>query len=325
MGDRRVVYGRRKDGNEFPAEVTICKLDRASETLLTAIVRDATSRKRYEEALVEMNHELEERVKARTADLQAKTDELRAATQQLWQAARLAGVGELAASIAHELNNPLGTVSLRIEGVLARTPEDDPRRRPVEVVEQEVERMANLVGNLLHFSRAGRDQVSTVNVLEEVVKAIELTDPHLRRKGVLVTPEFLPDVPNIYADRQQLRQVLLNLFTNAGDAMPKGGKLIPRVLPGFLPGNRPAVILEVTDTGTGIATEVLGRVFDPFFTTKEDGKGTGLGLAICKRIVEQHQGTLSIESQIGKGTTVHVALPVRNTANVSELQNSRPG
>ena len=325
MGDRRVVYGRRKDGNEFPAEVTICKLDRAGETLLTAIVRDATSRKRYEEALVEMNHELEERVKARTADLQAKTDELRAATQQLWQAARLAGVGELAASIAHELNNPLGTVSLRIEGVLARTPEDDPRRRPLEVVEQEVERMANLVGNLLHFSRAGRDQVSTVNVLEEVVKAIELTDPHLRRKGVLVTPEFLPDVPNIYADRQQLRQVLLNLFTNAGDAMPKGGKLIPRVLPGFLPGNRPAVILEVTDTGTGIATEVLGRVFDPFFTTKEDGKGTGLGLAICKRIVEQHQGTLSIESQVGKGTTVRVSLPVRNTANVSELQNSRPG
>ena len=125
MADRRVVSGLRKDGTEFPAEVTICKLDRGGETLLTAIVRDATSRKRYEDALVEMNHQLEDRVRDRTADLQAKTDELRAATQQLWQAARLAGVGELAASLAHELNNPLGTVSLRIEGVLAKTPHDD--------------------------------------------------------------------------------------------------------------------------------------------------------------------------------------------------------
>ena len=105
-------------------------------------------------------------------------------TQQLWQAARLAGVGELAASIAHELNNPLGTVSLRIEGVLAKTPADDPRRSALEVIDQEVERMARLVGNLLQFSRAGRDQVSTVDVCEEITKTIELTDHHLKRHGI---------------------------------------------------------------------------------------------------------------------------------------------
>jgi signal transduction histidine kinase len=252
-------------------------------------------------------------------ELQEKTDELRSTTQQLWQAARLAGVGELAASIAHELNNPLATIQLRLEGVLARTPADDPRRRALEVIEQEAERMARLVANLLHFSRAGRDEVSTVNVPEEVAKTIELTEPHLRRLGVAVVPDFRP-VPDIYADRQQLRQVLLNLFTNAADAMPRGGRLTPRIRPGELPPARPAVVVEVADTGVGIPPEHLPKVTDPFFTTKEEGKGTGLGLAICKRIVHQHHGRLDIESEVGTGTTVRVTLPVQNGANVAGLR-----
>jgi signal transduction histidine kinase len=271
------------------------------------------------------NHELAETARQREralAELQAKTDELKAATQQLWQAARLAGVGELAASIAHELNNPLATVHLRLEGVVAKTPPDDPRRRPLEVVEQEVERMAKLVGNLLHFSRAGRDQVSTVDVPVEVRQTVELTEPHLRRLRVTVHPEFHPDVPPILADRQQLRQVLLNLFTNAGDAMPRGGRLTVRVRPGRLPDDRTAVVVEVADTGTGISPAVLPRVFDPFFTTKEEGKGTGLGLAICKRIVDQHHGRLEIESEIGLGTTVRLILPVNNAANVTKLHGA---
>lgn len=252
------------------------------------------------------------------AKLQEKTDELRSTTQQLWQAARLAGVGELAASIAHELNNPLGTVSLRLEGVLAKLAKDDPNRRPLEIVEQEVERMAKLVANLLQFSRAGRDQVSTVDVTDEVRMTIELTEPHLRRLRVEVKPEFQP-VPLIYADRQQLRQVLLNLFTNAGDAMPKGGRLMPRVKPGELPGPKTAVVIEVADTGTGIPPEHLSKVTDPFFTTKEEGKGTGLGLAICRRIINDHSGRMEIESEVGKGTTVRVTLPVKNGTNVNGL------
>jgi signal transduction histidine kinase len=253
------------------------------------------------------------------AQLRAKTEELRATTQQLWQVARLAGVGELAASIAHELNNPLGTVSLRVEGLLAKTPPDDPRRKPLEVIDQEVARMARLVGNLLQFSRAGRDQVSTVDVCEELTKTIELTDHHLRKRQIRVEPDFAPGVPPIYADRQHLRQVFLNLVTNAADAMPAGGRLVPRVRTGELPGPVPAVVVEVSDTGVGIAPEDLPRVTDPFFTTKEEGKGTGLGLAICKRIVRQHQGKLEVESQPGEGTTVRVTLPVRTDVNTSGL------
>lgn len=236
---------------------------------------------------------------------------LNAREQQVLQAARLAGVGELAASVAHELNNALGTVTLRLEGLLAKTAADDPRHHALEVVDQEVERMSTLVSNLLEFARAGRGQVSTVDVCDEVTKTAELTHHHLTRKGVRVVREFAPGVPLIQADRQHLRQVLLNLFTNAADAMPGGGSLAVRVRPEELPDRRAGVVIEVADSGTGIPPDVLPRVTEPFFTTKEEGKGTGLGLAICKRIANQHGGTLAIESRLGAGTTVRITLPIR--------------
>ena len=138
--------------------------------------------------------------------------------------------------------------------------------------------MARLVGNLLQFSRPGRDQVSTVDVPEEVRKTIELTEPHLRRLRVAVEPGVPPGVPTIYADRQQLRQVLLNLFTNAGDAMPKGGRLTPRVRPGRLPGaDLPAVVIEVADTGVGIPAGRPAAGDGPVLHHQGGGEGDGAG------------------------------------------------
>ncbi|MFO0801779.1 MAG: ATP-binding protein [Gemmataceae bacterium] len=246
--------------------------------------------------------------------------ELRSTTQQLWQSARLAGVGELAAGIAHELNNPLGIVHLRLESILAHTAKDDPRRHALEVIDSEVERMARLVANLLQFSRPGRDQVSTVNVPDEVSRTLELTDHLFRRRRIAVKTDFHPEVPDIFADRQQLRQVLLNLFTNAADAMLHGGKLDLGVHPAELAEDRSAVSITVADTGVGIDPAHLPRVTEPFFSTKEEGKGTGLGLAICRRIIDQHDGRLDITSALGAGTTVRVVLPVKNSDNVSELR-----
>ena len=310
MADRRAVTGRRQDGSEFPAEISICKFQAGAEQFFAAIVRDVSERKRIEEDLLHVNQQLEERVQARTAELeasnrqlqesltelQAKTDELRSTTQQLWQAAKLASVGELAASIAHELNNPLGTVSLRVETILSQTPAHDPRRKALEIVEQEVERMARLVANLLQFSRHGKEQVSTVKLDEEILTSVELTRHHLTRRGIEIQHDFGPKLPAIFADRQKLRQVFLNLYTNAGDAMPQGGKLVTRVRQAESPAGKPQVVIEVTDTGTGIPPDVLARVMDPFFTTKEEGKGTGLGLAICKRIIHEHKGWDPLES-----------------------------
>ena len=218
------VLGRRSTGELFPLDAALTKLVVNGQVVFALILSDITQRKRAEQALRETN----ERLERTTAELRKKTAELQNSTQQLLQAAKLASVGELAASIAHELNNPLGTVSLRLDSLLANTPQDDPRRRPLEVVEQETERMAGLVGNLLHFSRPSGDQVSTVDVSEEAVKTMELTQHHLRRRGVEVNVEFDPALPTILADRQKLRQVFLNLYTNAGDAMPQGGRLITR-------------------------------------------------------------------------------------------------
>ena len=266
-----------------------------------------------------LRSEIAERKSAEVA-LQAKNGELNSVLQQLWQAAKLATMGELAASIAHELNNPLATVSLRVESLIAQTTGDDPRRRELGIIGQEVERMGNLVSNLLQFSRRSQPQISTVNVCDEIEKTLELVHYHLRMHNIAVAWEFKPDVPLILADRQQLRQLFLNLFTNASDAMPEGGTLTIRVT---RHPEEKQVCIEIADTGVGISPEVLPKVTEPFYTTKPEGKGTGLGLAICRRIANNHSGQLEIMSDgvPGKGTKVCITLPFSNGSNAKSLKD----
>jgi len=271
------------------------------------------------ERTAHLNAEIVERKKAE-AELKKKTEELREMTQQLWQAAKLATMGELAASIAHELNNPLATVSPRTESLLARTQADSPNQRELEIIEQEVERMGVLVANLLQFGRRGQQQISTLDVREEIEKTLELVRYHLHKHNIIIEREFAKDLPNVHADRQQLRQLFLNLFTNASDAMPHAGSLTIRIT---APPESRQIIVEVADTGTGIPPEILPKLTEPFYSTKPEGKGTGLGLAICRRIVKGHNGTFDITSEgiPGRGTTVRVSLPVINGTNATGLKN----
>jgi two-component system, LuxR family, sensor kinase FixL len=273
----------------------------------------------WREANERLQYELEKCQRAEEA-LRSKDEELRTLSQQLWQAAKLATMGELAASIAHELNNPLATVSLRVESLLAQIVEDDPKRRALTIIEQEVERMGNLVANLLQFSRRGQTQISSVDVSEELENTLALIHYHLRNHRITVVRQFASDVPMLHADRQQLRQVFLNLLTNASDAMPQGGTLTLGVTPGQLESGASAVVITFTDTGIGIAPEDIPRVMEPFFTTKAEGKGTGLGLAICRRIVQEHHGTLEISSVVGQGTTIALTLPCTNATNETYLR-----
>lgn len=266
-------------------------------------VRDITERKLAEEALRQTNQRLERTL----AELQTKTQELKSMTQQLWQASKLATMGELAASVAHELNNPLATISLRLESLADELALDGQKVQSVEIVADEVERMGKLVGSLLEFSRRGHQQVSTIDLGEEIAKAVELIEYYLRTRRIDVIQEFEPGLPTVQADRQQLRQVFLNLLTNASDAMPEGGRLIVRAR--NTSDGLKGVSIEFADAGLGIAAADLDRIWDPFFTTKPEGKGTGLGLAICRRVIEEHQGRISIESRLGEGTTVAIFLP----------------
>ncbi|MEI8173870.1 MAG: ATP-binding protein [Deltaproteobacteria bacterium] len=287
---------RRADGSVRDVDVFSSTIEANKRTRLHSIVYDITDRKRAEAAL------------------QASSDEVKTMSQQLWQAAKLATMGELASSIAHELNNPLATISLRVESLTAQTTGDDPRRRELEIIGQEVERMGNLVSNLLQFSRRSQPQISTVNVCDEIEKTLELVHYHLRKHNIAVAREFKPEGPLIHADRQQLRQLFLNLFTNASDAMPEGGTLTIRVT------KRPEekqICIEIADTGVGIPPEILPKVLEPFYTTKPEGKGTGLGLAICRRIAQAHNGTLNITSDggPGNGTRVCITLPFSNGSN----------
>lgn len=285
-------------------------------------IRDITERKLAEAALKKSNQHLQQTL----VELREKSDEITAMTQQLWQASKLATVGELAASIAHELNNPLATISLKLETLAAQLSSDKDKLRSVKVVADEVERMGNLVGNLLQFSRRSHQQASTVSVSKEVDKSLELVEYHLRSHQIQVVRHYGKDVSTIQADRQQLRQVFLNLLTNASDAMDGGGTLTVTVAQANEPGKRRMVRVEFLDSGPGIEPANLEKIWDPFFTTKPEGKGTGLGLAICRRVIEEHRGSIAIESEIGRGTKIIIELPATNgeedTSSDASKQNA---
>ena len=277
--------------------------------------------------LLHLTLELEDRVAERTGQLRSKNEEVKTMSQQLWHSAKLATMGELAASIAHELNNPLATVSLRIESLLELCSPADPQHHTLLIIQQEVERMASLIANLLQFSRRGTSQVSTLNLADEIEKTLELIQYLLRDHNIQVVKELASNDLFISADRQKLRQLFLNLFTNASDAMPQGGTLTIRAMITQAAADPrtdalPMAVIEIADTGIGIAAENLPRLGKAFFTTKPVGKGTGLGLAICHRIVQEHKGSLDILSEVNQGTTVRVVLPVRFEAGGGFLDES---
>ena len=284
---------RKRDGSLIDVEVTSHSIAFGGKPAQLVLALDVT-----------------EKLKARYA-LQEKADELASMTQQLWHASKLVIMGELAASVAHELNNPLATVSLRVEALMEQLAHDEQKQRSLRIIISEVERMANLVTNLLQFSRRNYRQISTIDVREELTRSIDLISFYLRNRKIQLIQEFDESLAPVHADRQQLRQVFLNLMTNAGDAMPEGGVLTVRV---HDQSESSRVVIELTDTGKGIAAADIKKVWEPFFTSKMEGKGTGLGLSICSRIVEEHGGTISLESEVGKGTTVSLALPVANGA-----------
>ncbi len=254
---------------------------------------------------------------------------------QLLQSDRLASVGMLAAGIAHEINNPLAYVMANLEVIarhalpeMARLATSDEERGRVErmvgmvdQVREGAERMRRIVRDVKTFARADDDSCEPVDVSEILDAALQLVAHDLRQRGRVVRDYGA--VPKVLASESRLGQVFLNLLVNAVQALPKSGAQEVRVRvstagDGF-------VLVEVSDTGEGIAADVLPRIFDPFFTTKPVGVGTGLGLFVCQGIVTSLGGTLDVQSTRGKGTTVSVRLPAARVEKPEEPEDTPKG
>jgi len=243
-------------------------------------------------------------------DLRAQMEETRRTQEQLLQAAKLAAVGEMAASLAHELNNPL-MVILGHSGLLERDlPADSRAGRQATSIVAEANRAGKIVRDVLDFARRREPNREPVSLDQLLDRALALLEGRLHRSGVEVARVLDGEPPLLPGDRDQLTQVFINLIANAIDAMPEGGVLtIETGLHGGDNGHRSAGV-DVVDTGPGIPPEQLSHIFQPFYTTKPEGVGTGLGLPISRRIVEAHGGSLQAASIPGGGTRMMVRLPL---------------
>jgi len=227
-------------------------------------------------------------------------------SRRIVQAEKLTSLGQLAAGIAHEINNPLTNASLGIQTLRSRIGSLDAGGEIAErldAIERNIDKASAIARELLLFSRQKEGEHLPLNVNTIIRGALTLLEYKL--KAVSVREKF-GDVPEVMGDPGRLEQVFINVLANSVEAMPKGGRIT--IATGF---DGRSVQVRVGDTGSGISDEHLSRVFDPFFTTKEVGAGTGLGLSICYGIVKQHNGTIELASGVGRGTTVTIRLPVR--------------
>ncbi len=230
------------------------------------------------------------------------------AQQQIMKSERLATLGQLAAGVAHEINNPLGAVLMYTHLSLEEMEAEDPHRKNMEKAVGEATRCKDIVKGLLDFARQTEPKVEELAANEILERTLSLVENQALFQNVKITKLFSPSLPKVMIDGSQIQQVFTNIILNAAEAIEKEGDLsvATRIAP-----DGEHIEIEITDTGCGISKESLEKIFDPFFTTKEVGRGTGLGLAVSYGIVARHKGTINVKSEQGKGTTFIIRLPIR--------------
>jgi two-component system NtrC family sensor kinase len=239
--------------------------------------------------------------------------EWRAIQHRIMQSEKLAAIGQLAAGIMHEINNPLATISAcaaALEGrVAGQGPEADATAAEyLDIIEKEVRRCSRIVDSLLEFSRPKIKARAPLDLNRLLDETLFLLKHHQRFKRVEVARDFHAKLPQVDGNSEQLIQVFMALMLNAVDAMDRGGRLVVRTRPDT--AREDQAVAEIEDSGVGIPREFQRKIFEPFFTTKEPGRGTGLGLSICYGIIEEHRGRIEVDSQPGRGTTMRVYLPL---------------
>ena len=270
------LFAVRRDGSEFPVEISLSPIDTGREVLMSAAIRDITERKKAERLLQDKE--------------------------------RLATLGTTAAVFAHEIGNPLNGISTSLQivkSILETTDRINPAlQETLDIAFQEVQRLANLLADYRTFARPQRLNLRPADV-SQIVEEVLNAQMQSYRAAKITLETQLETVPEMLVDREKIKHVILNLCKNAAEAMPDGGILMVKTTP-----SEQGIVLEVTDTGEGIPDGV--DVFQLFRTTKPEG--SGLGLPIVQQIISEHKGSIQYRSEMGKGTTFTIVLPVRASA-----------
>lgn len=239
--------------------------------------------------------------------MRADIDELQRLNEQLVRTEKLAAMGTLAAGVAHEVNNPLASISSLVQIMRAADGHSDETRERLNLISAQIERIGQVTRDMTNFARSRPAARGEIDVNKVIDTALRLASFDKAFQNLDIEREITKDLPAVHADEDQLQQVFLNLFLNSRDAMPDGGTLSIKVSQ-----NEKDLVVEIADDGTGIDSEDVNQVFDPFFTTKPTGKGTGLGLAVCYGIVTAHGGRIEHKNNVPTGTIFTVSLPISN-------------
>ena len=277
-----------------------------------AVVLDISERKRVQLELQKAKEAYTERLEDMVDE---RTRELKVTQAQLIHSEKMASLGNLAAGVAHEINNPTGVLLMKLKFLLSIADSERLSRKTVsslDVAVQQIDRIARITESLLSFSRQDQGTPVEIDLNKTIETALILSELALSSQKIELSVSLDPDLPKVLADPTDLEQVVINLLSNAVDAMPGGGRLEVATLSDSSAGSQ--VVFTVIDSGNGIPEEHMSRIFDPFFTTKEVGKGTGLGLSVSFGIIEKLGGHIGVESNSGAGTSFTILLPIDEEA-----------
>jgi PAS domain S-box-containing protein len=281
------IFHRRKDGELIEGDLSASLIydEKGNEIASVGIFKDLRERLKMER-------------------------ELREIQQALLQSEKLAAMGRLTSQIAHELNNPIYGIMNTLELLKTEIPPESKRRRILDLSLSEIQRLSEMLRNMLSFSKPEEEKRRPIKIDELIEGILLVMEKQMKESNIQVEISFNPDIPEIMASTNQMRQVMLNILKNAKEAMPKGGTLTVRT---SREDNR--VLIHIQDTGMGVPEEIRDKIFDAFFTTKQKVKGVGLGLSVCYGIIKDHGGDIKVESEEGKGTTFIISLPVESQSH----------
>jgi PAS domain S-box-containing protein len=301
-GAREVMRKLRSDEYGGKGKLNSCEVDYQRKDgsifqirLSAAIVYDGDQ----EVASVGFFYDLREKI-----EMEKKLEKTRT---QLLQAEKMASLGKLAAGVAHQLNNPLGGITLYAQLMMEEYPLEDTAKEDLKRIIDDAERCRDTVRELLEFARQTRQEIRLNDLNHAISQTLFLLENQALFHNIKIVKSLDPDLPKVPSDVQQLNHVFMNIILNAAEAMEGTGRLRVETLPS---DNGCGILIRIWDTGPGIPEDVLAHIFEPFFTTKEQGKGTGLGLSMAYGIIENHNGRIWAESKVGEGTVFTIELPM---------------